>query len=194
MSNQSENDYFFKKEITFSHNIGLLYSFLASVGWITFHFAILYAINKHNFIIQNAFENSILKIEYFVLIFFLGLILQELIKSIIIIFKAKVKLQHLKFEFSMSSLTPSIECKYPISVKVYKYTLLLPVLIIIQIVWLSYFFSLYEFVVYSAFWIFFSMFDIISFILIRKCDNNYLATFHTSSLGVVLYENPFNYE
>ncbi len=194
MSNQIDNEYFLKKEITFSLFKGILYSLFASIFWIILNFSILYAIHKQNYIIQKAFEDSVFIIEYFVLIFFSGIIIQELIKTIILITKAKVKLQHLKFGFSTSSLTPYIECKYPVPIKAYKYTLIIPTIVILQTIWLSYFFNLYEFIVYSTFWLFFSMFDIITFIMVKNYKKPYLATSHTELPGIILYDNPFNEE
>lgn len=192
MNNHQDNEYFFKTDVTFSIRKGLFYSVIASFLWMVIHFFILFIIHKHTSFIQLAFDRSIFFLEYFIIVFFAGIIVQELIKSVILFLKAKIKWNNLKAGFSMVSLMPYVMCKYPIPIKIYRLTLILPTIIIMQTIWLAYFFNLYEFIVINAFWLLFSMFEFITYFKIKNYQNEYLATTHTTLPGAVIYDNPFN--
>ncbi|MCX7862143.1 MAG: hypothetical protein N2449_04050 [Bacteroidales bacterium] len=185
------NDYFFKKELTFNLSKGIFFSLLLSIGWFFIQSLIIWIIKGNLSFLKIALQQSIFSLEYFLPIIFVGILLQEIIKSIILRFLAHVKWKEQRAGFSFLTLLPFIESRYPISIAIYKKLLIVPTIIIIQLIWLTYFYEQYHWLITTSFWIFFSGFDILSFIQIRQIKNNFLASTHYAKTGVIIYDNPF---
>ena len=60
---------------------------------------------------------------------FIGILIHELIHAIGFIVIGKVKLSDIKFGFILKNMTPYAHCKIPLSMRAYKISILLPVLI-----------------------------------------------------------------
>lgn len=187
-------EYFFKKDFTFILQKGYLFSFLLSVGWFGLHSLALRFIHHEWTFIESALDKSFFHIEFLLPVLFGGLILQEAIKSIILNMFGKVKWTAMKAGFSIHTLMPYIESKYPIPIGVYRWLLIVPTFLLLQFVWLSYCCSYSEWLVFTSIWLFFSGFDILAYFQIRRLSTHYLAATHDKLPGVIVYENPFNEE
>lgn len=106
----------------------------------------------------------------------------------------KVKWTAMKAGFSIHTLLPYIESKYPIKIGVYRLCLIVPTFILLQLVWLAYGCGYYEWLVFSSIWLFFSGFDLLAYFKIHKLSVRYLAATHEKLPGIIVYENPFNNE
>ncbi len=187
-------EYFFKKELIFSSQKGYLYSFFGAISWFCLHSLALRLIYHQWTFLKTAIEKSIFHVEFFIPVLFGGLILQEAIKSLILNRLAKVKWTAIKAGFSIHTLMPYVESKYPIKIGYYKLLLILPSFILLQVIWLAYCCNHSEWLVLSSIWLFFSGFDILTYIMLRNLSGNYLAATHEKLPGVTVYENPFNEE
>ncbi len=191
MDTNKTNSYIFKKEVTFSFNKGILLSFLLAVLWFFFHSILLLVLNKNLSFLTIATEKSIFNPIYSLTVLFIGIAIQELIKAFLLKIMAQVSFRQMKAGFSFSSFMPYLESKYPVPLLTYQLMLLIPGMVIIQAVWLSYIANMYEYIIITAFWIFFSGFDLITLIKIRKYPKHLLVSTHPELPGVFLYDNPF---
>jgi hypothetical protein len=185
------SSYEFKKEYTFSRKEGIIFSFVFSLVWFLLNWLLNYFIYKSNSIIDVAL-GALFNLLYFLLIFFGGIIFQEIIKSLILRYYAGVNWAQQNIGFSATSLLPYVESKYPVSIKAYRLLLIIPSLVICQLIWLSYIYRHYEFILFTSLWLFFTGYDILSFFKIIKIKGNFLVASHPDKPGLIIYEDAFS--
>jgi len=185
------SSYEFKKEYTFSRKEGITFSFVISLVWFLLNWLLNYFIYKSNSIIDVAL-GALFNLLCFLLIFFGGIIFQEIIKSLILRYYAGVNWAQQNIGFSATSLLPYVESKYPVSIKAYRFLLIIPSLVICQLIWLSYIYRYFEFILFTSLWLFFTGYDILSFFKIIKIKGNFLVASHPDKPGLIIYEDAFS--
>lgn len=184
-------DYFFKKEVTFSQRKGLFFCFALALIWFLLNSVIIYFIKGSFYFISDGFKDSFLNIEFSLPIFILGILFQELIKSLLLIALAKVPFKSQLKGFSWTSFMPYIHSKYPIPLNKYRLILIIPTFVLLFLSIFSFMFYNFSFLFISIVWVFFSGYDIYASYILRKYPQNSLASDHQDSPGSVVYENPF---
>ncbi len=186
-----ENEYFFKKEVTFGPEKGLFFCFIIALIWFLLNSAIIYFIKGSFYFINDGFKDSFLNVEFSLPVFILGILLQEIIKSLLLMILAKVPFRNQLKGFSWTSFMPYVHSKYPIPLNKYRYILIIPTVMLLIVAPLSYIFNHFSFLFISIVWLFFSGYDLYASYLLRKFPKNYLASDHQDLPGSVVYENPF---
>ena len=189
--NVNNNNYFFKQEVVFSSLKGNAVSIALVIVWFLCNSLVLYFKIHSLTFISEGFKTSFLEVEYSLPLFFLGIFFQEMIKSLMLKFLAKVKFSQQLKGFSLTSFMPYVHSKYPINVQHYRLILITSSLILLPTILLTYFFQWYSFLYLSSFWLLFSGYDLYSAFLIKTFDSSFVAADHPDMPGVVIYHNPF---
>lgn len=185
----SEN---FKIPVTFNYDTGILFSFFSTLLVAFFSLSIFYYIHKSfetikicvSYIIDNSF--------IFILYVYAGIIAQEIIKSLILKLFAGVKFKEQKTGFNFSSLMPYVKSKYPVNIRSYLLLLIIPNVINVILLFLSVILNMALILILTFVWLFFSGYDILTLIKLRRFYNKrYLVNESDNLPGVFLYENPF---
>ncbi len=179
-----------EREIVFSIYKGYLFSFILSGLWfLCCWLAIGFLFGNHEVILEGA-KKTFFHVEFGLPVFIAGMIVRECLKSLVLKFYANIPWNAQNTGFSMSSLMPYVQSKYPIPARKYALTLLIPPFILIQIIWLSFIYQYGEWIILSTLWLFFSGFDILTAFKLYKYKS-FLAADHPDLPGAIIYENPF---
>ena len=133
---------------------------------------------------------SIMAFLKFSIFNFIGIILHELIHAIAFIVIGKAKISNVKFGIIWKTLTPYAHCKIPLSMRAYKVSLLLPVIItgFIPLFIGLYMNSLLTTLV-SVFLIAGGIGDWFVFQKLRPFTNNAVVIDHPSEIGCIVETN-----
>lgn len=190
-SKSEENYYFFKQDVVFKSEYGILFCSIIAILWFLFNTIILYLIKGSFSFLADGFNHTIFEPEYTLPLFLAGIIFQELIKSNLLRILAKVKYKQQIIGFSITSFMPYVHSKYPIQLKNYRTVILLSSLSVILLIFLCYCFDNYRFLLLTSLWLFFSGYDLFTIYLLRKFNKNLLVADHQQLPGAVIYDNPF---
>lgn len=186
------DNYFFKRDITFSNSKGIAFSFLISLGWFIIN-SLIYFFNVHNldFLIEG-FNKSFLNIWFFIVVLVSGFFIQEILRSILLNIYANVPFNSQLFVFSINSFMPYVESKYPIPIKKYFDIYLITSICLLPLIFISYMFQKPEWIWITSTWIFFDGFNVYTlFLMYKHIDKNLLCANHPTLPGCVIYDNPF---
>lgn len=187
-----ENHYFFKQEVVFKPESGILFCFSIAIIWLLFNTLILFFLKgSFNFLFKG-FNQTFFELELTLPLFLAGIVLQESIKSLLLKVWANVKFNQQLIGFSISSFMPYVHSKYPILLKFYKGVILFSSISVMFSILLSYLFENYRFLFLTSFWMFFSGYDVYTIFLLREFKQNYLVADHPDKPGSIIYDNPFN--
>lgn len=186
-----ENNYFFKKDIVFKSETGMMFCFFIAICWLIINSCALYFIKGSFDFLTNSFKLTFFELELTLPLFLAGIVFQEVTKSILLIILANVKIKQQLIGFSISSFMPYVHSKFPIHLKFYKRIILFSSFSVMLSIFLCYLFDSYRFLFLTSFWMFFSGYDIYTIFLLRKFKQNYLAADHPEKPGAVIYDNPF---
>ncbi len=126
----------------------------------------------------------------FYLGFLIGIILHETIHALGFMFVGKAKGSDIKFGFIWKHLTPYAHCKVPMTVKSYRISLLLPVILTgIIPLFIALVFGNWLLVAISVFLIAGGMGDWIVFRKINSFSGDLLLEDHPNAIGCIIYQN-----
>lgn len=186
-----ENNYFFKQDVVFKSENGILFCSIIAIIWFLLNTIVLYLIKGSFSFLADSFNHTVFEPEYTLPLFLAGIIFQELIKSTLLKVLAKVKFKQQIIGFSITSFMPYVHSKYPILLKNYRTVILLSSLSVLLFIFLSYSFDNNRFLLLTSFWLFFSGYDLYTVYLLRKFNKTFLVADHQELPGAVIYENPF---
>lgn len=186
-----ENNYFFKQDVVFKAENGILFCSIIALVWFLFNTIVLYLIKGSLSFLTDSFNHTVFEPENTLPLFLAGIIFQELIKSTLLRILAKVKFKQQIIGFSITSFMPYVHSKYPILLKNYRTVILLSSLSVLLFIILCYSFNYNRFLLLTTFWLFFSGYDLYTVYLLRKFNKNFLVADHQELPGAVIYDNPF---